>query len=429
MRRWLLPVGALLGLTLIAGCASDDGNKAPEGNTGSTASGLANKDLSAKTTNELVLTATTEYKTYAAGQVDDTVRLTKVFTDAVRAGDLAAAQAAYAPSREPWERIEPIAGLVEEIDGKVDARVDDFASVDDPAFTGWHRLEYLLFEKGTTEGGAPFADQLDADLNTLKTQFGPLEIPPVAVPVGASELIEEVSQGKITGEEDRYSKTDLWDFDANLQGSKAAIEKLGPALQKSNPELLAKIEAGFADLDKTLAPLREGNGWKLFCLEGDQYPSPRCTSRHRQPGHDRHAEGPARRAVGEPGAGGGSPGTEVTGLSRRRFVAGALGAGAAIGVGTVVTGCTASTGEAAAEAPRFVPFDGVHQAGIAALPIPTRGLMAVLLRAVPRPRPPRHPVRLPHRRDPRAHGGPSARGARSRVPARRLRDPRRRPAT
>ena len=91
-------------------------------------------------------------------------RVVKVFTDAVRAGNLKAAQDAYAPSRVPWERIEPLAGLVEEIDGKVDARVDDFAGVDDPAFTGWHRLEYLLFEKNTTEGGAPFADQLDKDI-------------------------------------------------------------------------------------------------------------------------------------------------------------------------------------------------------------------------------------------------------------------------
>ena len=130
----------------------------------------------------------------------------------------------------PWERIEPIAGLVEEIDGKVDARVDDFAGVDDPEFTGWHRLEYLLFEKNTTEGGAPFADQLDKDIATLKEQFATVEVKPIDVATGAAELIEEVSEGKITGEEDRYSKTDLWDFDANLQGSQAAIDKLSPAL-------------------------------------------------------------------------------------------------------------------------------------------------------------------------------------------------------
>ena len=102
-----------------------------------------------------------------------------MFTDAVRAGNLKAAQDAYAPSRMPWERIEPLAGLVEEIDGKVDSRVDDFAGVDDPKFTGWHRLEYLLFEKNTTEGGAPFADQLDKDIADLQEADADVEVAPL----------------------------------------------------------------------------------------------------------------------------------------------------------------------------------------------------------------------------------------------------------
>ena len=173
-----------------------------------------------------------------------------MFTDAVRAGNLKAAQDAFAPSRMPWERIEPIAGLVEDIDAKTDSRVDDFANVDDPAFTGWHRLEYLLFEKNTTEGGAPFADQLDADIANLQKQLPSVEVKPIDVANGAAELIEEVSQGKITGEEDRYSKTDLWDFDANLQGSQVAIDKLSAAAEGG------RRRAARQDLRRVLADLR-----------------------------------------------------------------------------------------------------------------------------------------------------------------------------
>ncbi len=282
-------VACLIGLALLtAGCGADDGAAVTQpgatatasgpgtGSGGSAASGLGGQNLGGTTDNPLVLNAVAEYKAYATQQIDEGITLTRTFTDAVRAGDLAAAQAAYAPSRVPWERIEPLAGLVEEIDGAVDARVDDFASPDDPAFTGWHRLEYLLFAQNTTEGAAPFADKLDADLQTLKTQFATLEVPPVAVPVGAAELIEEVSSGKITGEEDRYSKTDLYDFNANLEGSRAAIDRLRPALAQADPALLQRIDTGFADLDRSLAPLRDGDGWKPYCLENDQYPSPRC---------------------------------------------------------------------------------------------------------------------------------------------------------
>ncbi|WP_099038240.1 EfeM/EfeO family lipoprotein [Mycobacterium neglectum] len=269
---WSVPVVAIS--LIVAGCSSDTGSTEE---TSSASATTTSSSAAAAAPNPLAEQAAAEYKTYAVGQIDELVVAVKVFTDAVRANDLKAAQDAYAPSRLPWERIEPLAGLVAEIDGKVDARVDDFAGVDDAAFTGWHRLEYLLFQENTTEGGAPFADQLDADIAALKEQFPTVEVTPVDVATGAAELIEEVSEGKITGEEDRYSKTDLWDFDANLQGSQAAVDKLKPALQEADPELLGKIEAGFTEINATLQPLRQGDGWVLYCTENDPYPSPRCT--------------------------------------------------------------------------------------------------------------------------------------------------------
>ena len=64
------------------------------------------------------------------------------------------------------------------------------------------------------------------------------------------------------------------------------------------------------------------------------------------------------------------------GISRRGFVAGALGTGVAVGAGALA-GCSSpeeSAPPVAAE--RFVPFEGAHQTGITALPIPEQGLVA-----------------------------------------------------
>ena len=267
------PVSVATAALVLAGCSSSDSGSTEESSASSSAE--TSTSAAAAPSPELEKAAA-DYKGYATGQIDELVGAVKVLTDAVRAGNLKAAQDAFAPSRMPWERIEPLAGLVEEIDGKVDARVDDFAGVDDPAFTGWHRLEFLLFEKNTTEGGAPFADQLDKDVATLKEQFADVEVTPLDVANGAAELIEEVSEGKITGEEDRYSKTDLWDFDGNLQGSQAAIDKLSPALKEADPALLGKIDAGISEVFDTMRPLRRGDGWVLFCPENSEFPSPRC---------------------------------------------------------------------------------------------------------------------------------------------------------
>jgi iron uptake system component EfeO len=269
IHAWSVLVVAL-GLVL-SGCSSD---KSGDTQT-STSAGETSTSAAAAPSPELA-TAATEYKAYAVAQIDELQRVVRVFTDAVRAGDLKAAQDAYAPSRQPWERIEPLAALVENIDGVVDSRIDDFAGADDPKFTGWHRLEYLLFEKNTTEGGAPFADQLDKDIASLKDEFGKVEVKPIDVANGAAELIEEVSEGKMTGEEDRYSKTDLWDFDANLQGSQVAVDQLSQPLNQADPKLLSAITAGFSQVFDTMRPLRQGDGWVLFCTENAQFPSPRC---------------------------------------------------------------------------------------------------------------------------------------------------------
>jgi iron uptake system component EfeO len=263
-----LGLGAAL---LLAGCGNDDGAgvrgsgsaSASGSGTGSgtgSGSGLAGQDLSGTTNDPKVQKAVADYKTWVVAEVDRLVADTSKFTDAVRAGDLAEAKKQFAPSRVRWERIEPVAGLVPEIDGKVDARVDDFEGVDDPKFTGWHRLEYHLWKLGSTKGTKAFADQLDKDIATLDRQIKGLEFPPAAVALGPSELIEEVSEGKISGEEDRYSHTDLSDFDANVDGSKKLFDLLTPALQAKDAALASGITARFAAVDKSLAPYANPDG-------------------------------------------------------------------------------------------------------------------------------------------------------------------------
>ncbi len=264
-------------------CGSDDGtdvrsaggaSASGSGSGSSSGPGLSLEDTATVATDDArILAAVAAYTTYVKAKTDDLVATTTTFTDAVRAGDVAAAKSAYARSRASWEAIEPIAGLIPSIDGAVDARVDDFAGVNDPKFTGWHRLEYLLWEKNTTAGGATYADQLDADLAKLRTGIATLDIPPLAMAQGASELIQEVSEGKITGEEDRYSKTDLWDFAANVAGSQRIITELTPALATADPALLTRIQADFTELNAGIDTLRKGDGFVLFCREDDDFPN------------------------------------------------------------------------------------------------------------------------------------------------------------
>ncbi|AEX52373.1 ferrous iron transport periplasmic protein [Rahnella aquatilis CIP 78.65 = ATCC 33071] len=206
-----------------------------------------------------------EYKVYVTQQVAELVAHTKAFTDAVKKGDLAKAQSLYASTRVYYERIEPIAELFSDLDGSIDAREDDFEKkAEDPNFTGFHRLEKILFADKTTQGTGPFADKLYTDTVDLQKRIADLTFPPSKVVGGAAGLIEEVAASKISGEEDRYSRTDLWDFRANLDGAQKIVNLLRPLLVKADKPLLDKIDANFKTVDALLDKYKTKDGYENY---------------------------------------------------------------------------------------------------------------------------------------------------------------------
>jgi iron uptake system component EfeO len=205
--------------------------------------------------------AMAQYKTYVNQEIEQLADKTKVFTNAVIAGDIKKAKRIYAPTRVHWERTEPIAELFSDLDGSMDAREDDFAKkAEDPGFTGFHRLEKALFKDNSTKGMKPIAERLMKDTLTLKSQIAKLTIEPKDMVGGAAALIEEVAATKVTGEEERYSRTDLWDFKANLEGSEKIVALLNPMVEKADPALNAKIDKGFNQINQILAKYKTLDG-------------------------------------------------------------------------------------------------------------------------------------------------------------------------
>jgi iron uptake system component EfeO len=202
-----------------------------------------------------------EYKFYVTGEVGTLVAETAKFAAAVKAGDLTAAQALYAPTRVHYERIEPIAELFSDLDGSIDSRADDHDQKEqDPGFTGFHRIEYGLFSQQSTAGLAPIADKLVADVTALQGRIAGLTVPPDKMVGGATALIEEVAATKISGEEDRYSHTDLWDFQANVDGAAKIVDLLRPLTAKADQPLSDKIDANLQAVNDVLAKYHRADG-------------------------------------------------------------------------------------------------------------------------------------------------------------------------
>ncbi|MGB9279180.1 MAG: iron uptake system protein EfeO [Pseudonocardiaceae bacterium] len=209
--------------------------------------------------NAALAAATQGYHDYVVAEVDQLTTATKQFTDAVRAGDMDKAKQLFPLARLHYESIEPVAESFGDLDPSIDARIDD---VDNPAdWTGFHRIEKAMWQDKTLDGMSPIADKLDADVVTLRSKVAGETYQTAQLANGAVELLNEVSTKKVTGEEDRYSHTDLWDFAANVDGAHKCFELLKPLLAAKDPDLARRLETRFTDVAGKLSKYQQGDGY------------------------------------------------------------------------------------------------------------------------------------------------------------------------
>jgi iron uptake system component EfeO len=217
----------------------------------------------------LLETATSQYRSYVNEQSAQLTEQTKVFADTYAAGKDDEARSLYAPTRMFWERIEPVAESFGDLDPILDAREADLEPGQE--WTGWHRIEKDLWPqkaKGytalTSEERKSLADKLVADTNTLNERVQKLTFTPDQLGNGAKELLDEVATGKVTGEEEFWSGTDLWDFQANVDGARIAFEVLQPALVTKDKALSNTLTTEFANLQTLLDTHKVGDGFRNY---------------------------------------------------------------------------------------------------------------------------------------------------------------------
>jgi iron uptake system component EfeO len=239
---------------MLAACgASDDPTAAP-------------KEVAMRTTDTHLTAAVTGYRRYVVSQSRELLARTRPFVAAVTSGDVDAAKRLFAAARAPYEKIEPVAESFGTLDPELDARVNDVAR--GQRWTGFHRIEKGLWKDGTTKGLNPIADKLLADVERLDRKVQRETYEPAQLANGATELLGEVSKSKITGEEDRYSHTDLSDFEANVAGARTAFNLLAPALRKRDSALATMISARFDAVQIELAAIRRGGEFPSYDTVG-----------------------------------------------------------------------------------------------------------------------------------------------------------------
>ncbi|MBD2758419.1 EfeM/EfeO family lipoprotein [Yimella sp. cx-573] len=217
---------------------------------------------------KLVATATTLYAGYVKDQTDQLLTKTNQFAALYKAGKFDQARALYAPARLHWERIETVAESFGDLDPSMDAREADLEP--GQVWTGWHKIEKDLwppktgYKALTAAERTKLADKLVTDTKTLHTRTRTLTYTVDQIANGSKGLLDEVATGKVTGEEEAWSHTDLWDFQGNVDGARVGFDNLRPILSKKDPALETSIATKFTALQKVLDKHKVGDGFKLY---------------------------------------------------------------------------------------------------------------------------------------------------------------------
>jgi len=185
--------------------------------------------------------AVSRYTAFVGFSTDSLLRSTRAFCFAVKAGDRSLAKQRYAQARVFYEQIEPVAEVFGDLDTQIDGRWQNPVTRKSQ-FMGFHRLEQILWDEPSMTGATALCQGLMDHEEKLVSLVSKAKYSPQEMAAGATDLINEAATSKITGEEERYSHTDLVDFDANMKASMKVASLLSPYLRTVDPDLVSLIQ-------------------------------------------------------------------------------------------------------------------------------------------------------------------------------------------
>lgn len=183
--------------------------------------------------------AVAAYDLYLKKQAASLVKRTTELSTALQKGNPQRAVHLYPHGRALYERISPVSGRVREGLGAEIAALEG----DVPAgqWAGFHKIEKILFDTGTTVDTEKPGRELVADVTELQRGVDGLQLDPGSIAAVALALVGDASGAPLDGKEERWSHTDITDVAANIAGAGAAWEAVRPIVATRDPKLVAAV--------------------------------------------------------------------------------------------------------------------------------------------------------------------------------------------
>ncbi|WP_369310191.1 EfeM/EfeO family lipoprotein [Providencia rettgeri] len=198
------------------------------------------------------------YLTFVTAELAEMVTQLETLKQSLQKGDLIKAQGAYIAAHQHYETVRPIIVLFGNTDRTINPRADYFLDKEkDYRFTGFHLVEYQLFEQKSVQQALVATEELllkGRDLHK-RVMTETIEIPKLVQ--ASADFVEMIIETKLDGKENIYSLSDLADIAANLKGSQEIIDVISPFIE---PKTLDQIKENDQKISKVVQTYQVPNG-------------------------------------------------------------------------------------------------------------------------------------------------------------------------
>jgi len=183
----------------------------------------------------------------------------------IAAGDLTAARSMWLTAHLTYERLGSAYGVFGSYDDAIDGSPDGLPEgVNDPAFTGFYRIEYGLWHDQSAAQLTGPARLLCRNIQSLRTALpGILQYPQAALSdlaLRTHEILEHAIRFQLSGADDFGSGTTLATAEANIEAVRAQLGMLQPMLASWHPDLAAAY-AWLDGLQRLIQAEQAGGDW------------------------------------------------------------------------------------------------------------------------------------------------------------------------
>ncbi|WP_433299442.1 iron uptake transporter permease EfeU [Pseudonocardia sp. CA-142604] len=207
----------------------------------------------------------TQYQAYAARElVTLTGDIDELRTD-LAAGNVPAADAAWLAAQLDWERVGASYDSFGDEGTAVDGLPDGLpAGVNDPGFTGLHRIEYGLYHGRSPASLLPVADQLATDARTVQQKLTTDDEAgdPTNLTLRVHEILEDALRDHLSGIDDEGSGMAYAETEADTEATRTVLGEVSGLIDARMPTLVPTITTQLDSLQAALLATRADGRWQ-----------------------------------------------------------------------------------------------------------------------------------------------------------------------